>query len=327
VPRRTVRVVLWVNEENGLRGGRAYRDAHRAEAERHVALLESDIGNGLVRTPDDFGLQGERPTHPELLDWLAADFVETHWDMKRLIKQLVLSATYKQSSEHEAGSSKLADEIDPENKLLSRAPRYRLPAWMIRDSALQAAGLLNPALGGPPVKPYQPDGVWEENFMGRFHYEPSEGPEQYRRTVYAFWRRSVAPTFLFDSAQRRTCEVKPSRTNTPLHALTLLNDETMLECSRVLAEKAMRASKTDAGRIRHMALCVLSREPSAQEAEVLGEKLAHARRYYTDHVADAQSFLKHGQAPQGKDISVSDLAATTLVASMILNLDEAMTRE
>jgi len=167
------------------------------------------FGSGLVRTPEDFGLQGERPTHPELLDWLAVEFM-SQWDVKNLLRLIVTSATYRQRSE----VSETLRLRDPENRLLARAGRFRLPSWMIRDSALQASGLLNPTLGGPPVRPYQPAGVWEENFMGRFKYEPSDGKEQYRRTVYAFWRRSVAPTLLFDSAQRRVCEVRSPRTNT-----------------------------------------------------------------------------------------------------------------
>jgi Protein of unknown function (DUF1549)/Protein of unknown function (DUF1553)/Planctomycete cytochrome C len=284
-------------------------------------LWQMLFGNGLVRTPDDFGLQGERPTHPELLDWLAVDFKDNHWDMKRMIKQLVMSQTYRQTSDAKGQSA------DPENKLLSRAPRYRLPAWIIRDSALKSAGLLNPTLGGPPVKPYQPDGIWEENFMGRFHYEPSEGPDQYRRTVYAFWRRSVAPTFLFDSAQRRVCEVKTGRTNTPLQALTLLNDETMLEASRVLAANVLHVTKDAGSSIREMVKRVLCREASEAEIKMLASKLSHAREYYADHPADAKKLLHHGQSPIDAQLNIADLAATSIVATMILNLDEAITRE
>jgi hypothetical protein len=195
-------------------------------------LWQMMFGAGLVRTPDDFGHQGEFPTHPELLDWLAVELLEHDWDLRHILRLIATSETYRQSSD-------VTPELlsrDPGNRFLARAPRFRLPAWMIRDSALQAAGLLNRSLGGPPVHPWQPDGVWREIFMGRFTYRPSVGPAQYRRTLYAFWRRSSAPTFLFDSAQRRVCEVGIRRTNTPLHALTLLNDATMLEAARVLAE-------------------------------------------------------------------------------------------
>ncbi|MGB0580792.1 MAG: PSD1 and planctomycete cytochrome C domain-containing protein, partial [Limisphaerales bacterium] len=191
------------------------------------------FGAALVRTPEDFGLQGEAPTHPRLLDWLAVEFMESGWDVKHLMKTIAMSETYRQSS---VVSPELL-ERDPENRLLARAPRFRLPSWMIRDGALKAAGLLNSAIGGPPVRPYQPVGVWREMFMGRFTYQPSVGPAQFRRTLYAFWRRSSAPTFLFDSSQRRMCEVRPRRTNTPLHALTLLNDTSMLESARHIARK------------------------------------------------------------------------------------------
>ncbi len=199
-------------------------------------LWQMCFGIGLVKTAEDFGLQGERPSHPELLDWLALEFIESGWDIKHVMKLMVMSSTYRQSSR--VDGALLAR--DPENRLLARGARFRLPAWMLRDAALHASGLLEPALGGPPVRPYQPAGVWEENFMGRFTYEPSEGPAQYRRTLYAFWRRSIAPTFLFDSAQRRSCEVRTPRTNTPLQALTLLNDENYLEASRALATRALK---------------------------------------------------------------------------------------
>ncbi|MEQ2009714.1 MAG: PSD1 and planctomycete cytochrome C domain-containing protein, partial [Limisphaerales bacterium] len=162
-------------------------------------LWQMLFGAGLVRTPEDFGLQGERPTHPELLDWLAVEFMESGWDVKHILRLMATSATYRQSSV----VSESLRARDPENRLLARAPRFRLPAWMLRDGALRSSGLMNAALGGPPVRPHQPEGVWEEIFMGRFKYEPSEGAAQHRRTLYAFWRRSIAPTFLFDSAQRR----------------------------------------------------------------------------------------------------------------------------
>ena len=163
--------------------------------------------------------------------------------------------------------------------------------------------------------------------MGRFHYEPSEGPDQYRRTVYAFWRRSVAPTFLFDSAQRRVCEVKTARTNTPLQALTLLNDGTMLEASRSLAANALHATKDAEAICREMLKRVLCREPSNAEIQMLAVKLGRAREYYTAHSADAEKLLHHGQSPIDSSLSLADLAATSVVATLILNLDEAINRE
>lgn len=276
------------------------------------------FGAGLVRTPDDFGLQGQRPTHPELLDWLAVDFMDHGWDVKHLLRRIVTSHTYQQDS---AGSPELLAR-DPDNRLLARGPRFRLPAWMLRDAALAASGLLNPALGGPPVRPYQPEGVWEEIFMGRFTYEPSEGAAQNRRTLYAFWRRSIAPTFLFDSAQRRVCEVGMTRTNTPLQALTLLNDRTILEASRELARK-MQPMKHDAERIDWLCQRVLSRRPSSEEMEVLQREWRRARGHYEQAPEEAAKYL----SASASQPSLADLAAGTLVAALVLNLDEAITHE
>ena len=264
------------------------------------------FGAGLVRTADDFGLQGQRPTHPELLDWLAVDLMENGWDLKHLIRQIVTSETYQQSSDQK-------DAFDPSNLLLSRGPRFRLPAWMLRDAALKSAGLLNPALGGPPVRPHQPEGVWEEIFMGRFTYQPSQGAAQNRRTLYAFWRRSIAPTFLFDSAQRRVCEVSMTRTNTPLQALTLLNDQTRMEAAEALARQ-MLARPSD--RLQFLYQAVLTRHATPRELSVLQRELDRAGSHYRAHPADA-----------AKLNATPELAAHTLIASMVLNLDEAITHE
>ena len=278
-------------------------------------LWQIMFGSGLVRTPEDFGLQGDYPTHPQLLDWLAVELVEHRWDIRHILRLIATSETYQQSS-------RLTPEllrIDPENQLYARAPRYRLPAWMIRDSVLQVSGLLNPAVGGPPVSPWQPDGVWREIFMGRFTYRPSVGPAQYRRTLYAFWRRSSAPTFLFDSAQRRVCEVGIRRTNTPLHALTLLNDQTMLEASRVLAE----SSKS----LAELATRVLNRKLSDDELSILQREYERAFNYYSKQPDEGNDFLAVGQQRSPSKDYVPELAAKMTVASMILNLDEAMTHE
>lgn len=278
------------------------------------------FGAGLVRTVEDFGLQGERPTHPELLDWLAVDFREHGWDLKRLCRQIVTSRTYRQRSDMSADL--LAR--DPENRLLARGARYRLPSWMLRDQALAAAGLLNPAVGGPPVRPWQPPGVWEELFMGRFTYEPSEGPAQHRRTLYAYWRRAIAPTFLFDAAQRRACEVRLPRTNTPLQALTLLNDAIYLEAARALAER-----DADAEAIFR---AVLLRSPTDAERRVLDREAARAGAHYADHPAAATALLAATDPGRSFVVPAADAeraerAAATVVASLILNLDEALTHE
>jgi len=278
------------------------------------------FGAGLVRTVEDFGAQGERPTHPELLDWLAVDFMEHGWDMKRLCRQIVTSRTYRQAAE--VSPERLAR--DPENRFLARGARHRLPAWMLRDQALAVSGLLHPAVGGPPVKPWQPPGVWEELFMGRFTYEPSAGEAQHRRTLYAFWRRAIAPTFLFDSAQRRTCEVRLPRTNTPLQALTLLNDTIYLEAARALAERDHDVAS--------MFRAVLFRPPQAAERGVLDREFARARDHYREFPADADALLDSTDparifTPPTAASARADRAAATVIASLILNLDEALTHE
>lgn len=282
-------------------------------------LWQLCFGTGLVKTTEDFGLQGERPSHPELLDWLAVECIESGWNIKHMLKLIVMSSTYRQRS-------RVTEEqlsTDPENRLLARGSRFRLPSWMLRDSALRASGLLHPVIGGPPVRPFQPAGVWEENFMGRFTYVPSEGPAQYRRTLYAFWRRSIAPTFLFDSAQRRACEVRTPRTNTPLQALTLLNDENYLEASRALA--ALSMEQTDP--LGEMALRVLSRELSERERLVLMRERDKALKYYRDRPDAASTFLSRGHFVPDAALPVTELAAYTIVASMLFNLDEAITHE
>ena len=281
------------------------------------------FGNGLVRTPEDFGLQGERPTHPELLDWLAVEFMESGWDVKHILQVMATSATYRQSSV--ASPALLAR--DPENRLLARAPRFRLPAWMLRDGALRSSGLMNAALGGPPVRPHQPEGVWEEIFMGRFKYEPSEGAAQYRRSLYAFWRRSIAPTFLFDSAQRRVCEVRTPRTNTPLQALTLLNDETFLEASRALAAGILRAAIKPEDRLAEIYRRVVARPPGAKETAVLQREFDRALALYRTKPDEATKLLAGAQFKTDSKLNAAELAAYTIVASLAFNLDEAITHE
>ncbi len=288
-------------------------------------LWQLVFGAGLVRTPEDFGLQGERPTHPELLDWLAVEFMESGWDVKALLRLMVTSQTYRQSSV----TPEPLRVRDPDNRLLARSSRYRLPAWMLRDAALSRAGLLNPAIGGPPVRPHQPDGVWEEIFMGRFKYESTPGRAQYRRTLYAFWRRSIAPTFLFDAAQRRVCEVRGPITNTPLQALTLLNDGTQREASYALALRFANQSQPVRQTLRGLFRAVLGREARDPELKVLEREHSRAHAYYRDHPEKAAALLEldaEGLGPSEIPVSVSR-AALELTASTLLNLDEAITRE
>jgi len=286
-------------------------------------LWQLCFGNGLVRTPEDFGLQGEFPTHPDLLDWLAVELIESEWDLQHVLRLIVTSETYQQDSRVSADLWKL----DPENRLLARGARFRLPSWMIRDAALASSGLLNPALGGPPVFPYQPEGVWAENTMGRFGYEPSQGPAQFRRTVYAFWRRSSAPTFLFDNAQRRVCEVRARQTNTPLQALTLLNDVTQLEASREVARRAIEKAPEAGERLRFLFESIVSRDPSAAEAALLTGQLRTAEAAYRDQPGEAAKLLDFGQPERRPSGNEAELAAYMVVASLIFNLDEAITHE
>jgi hypothetical protein len=284
---------------------------------------QSLFGTGLVKTADDFGLQGERPVHPELLDWLAVEFIESGWDVKRLLRLIVTSATYRQSS---TVTPALA-ERDPENRLLARGARFRMPSWMIRDSALAASGLLVDRLGGTPVKPYQPAGVWEEATFGNKRYEQDQGEALYRRSLYVFWRRIIGPTLFFDVANRQTCTVKTPRTNVPLHALLTLNDTTYIEAARALAQRVMIA-ETDSPRRLNLAFKrVLGRDPNAGELAVLTRALDRHAATYTADPAAANSLLAIGASPRAAALDPAEHAAWTLVCSTLLNLDESLTKE
>ena len=282
------------------------------------------FGNGLVKTPEDFGIQGEKPSHPELLDWLATEFVQSGWDLKALYRLIVTSATYRQVSRVPAALA----ERDPQNRLLARGPRYRLPAWMIRDQALAASGLLVPNLDGPPVKPYQPTGVWEEATFGTKSYEQDHGPALYRRSVYTFWRRIVGPTEFFDTASRQTCVVKPGRTNSPLHALLTLNDVTYVEAARALAERVLlEADSSPEARVDRAFRLVLARKPSARERQVL---LASYARITGEFAGDREAVERHlnvGESKRNPRLDPLEHAAFTALCSAIFNLDEALSKE
>lgn len=278
---------------------------------------QSLFGVGLVKTAEDFGQQGEWPSHPELLDWLAVDFMESGWNTKALLKTIVTSNTYRQSSK---ASPELLQR-DPENRLLARGPRVRLAAEMLRDQALVASGLIVEKLGGPSVRPYQPDGLWKEITMQGGEYEPGKGEDLYRRSLYTYWRRTVAPPMMlnFDSATRESCTVRENRTNTPLQALNLMNDETFLEASRVLGTRMMKEG-LELGFER-----VVSRRPKPQELAILKDSLTYHRDYFSDE-AEARKFIQQGASSIDPKINVRELAAYTAVASMIFNLDEAVTK-
>jgi len=287
-------------------------------------LWQQLFGTGLVKTAEDFGLQAEVPVHPELLDWLAAEFVASGWDVKALLRTLVTSEVYRRSSDIRTPAD---HERDPENRLLARGPRFRMPSWMIRDQALAAAGLLRRDVGGPPVFPYQPDGVWEEATFGKKGYRQDPGDAVHRRSLYVFWRRIVGPTMFFDAAKRQVCEVKPLRTNTPMHALAVLNDVTYVEAGRALAETVLREISDDAERMRRIGWRVLGREPTAEELVIWERGLRRARETYGADADAARRFLGHGAAPRDESLPVDLHAAWAALCLHLLNLDETLTKE
>ncbi|NQU48493.1 MAG: DUF1553 domain-containing protein [Planctomycetes bacterium] len=282
------------------------------------------FGVGLVKTMDNFGSQGERPTHPELLDWLALEFQRSGWDVKHMMRLMVDSATYRQSSDRSAE----VQELDPDNRLLARGPRYRLPSWMIRDHALQASGLLVDKIGGPGNYPYQPAGVWQEFTFQTRTYPQGEGASLYRRSLYTFWRRIVAPTMFFDSATRQSCSVTERRTNTPLHALSTLNDTTYVEASRFLAQRILQKPHVDeVARIRDAFLLMLSRVPSASETELVKNSLQRLRQQFQAAPLEAEQLLQAGASARDQNIDAIELAAWTSMALALFNLDETLTKE
>lgn len=284
------------------------------------------FGIGIVKTAEDFGVQGEFPKHPELLDWLAAEFIESGWDVKHLLELILTSETYQRSSQV---TPELLEQ-DPENRLLARGARYRMPSWMIRDQALAASGLLNDTIGGAPVNVYQPAGIWEEATFGKKKYVQDHGDKLYRRSLYIFWRRIVGPTMFFDSAARQICEVKTPRTNTPLHALATLNDTTYVEAARATAERIFKATGSkagDAGRLRQAYRLVLAREPDKTELRVWQAGLERARRQFANDADAAIELLKVGESKRDESLDPVEHAALTAVCLGILNLDEALNRE
>jgi hypothetical protein len=283
------------------------------------------FGTGLVKTVDDFGAQGEWPSHPELLDWLATELVAGGWDLKAALRLIVTSATYRQSSRSDPGLR----QRDPENRLLARGPRLRLPAEMVRDQALMASGLLAERLGGPSVKPYQPEGLWKDLAEVK-DYPQDHGPDLHRRSLYTFWKRTVSPPSMavFDAPTRETCTVRESRTNTPLQALTLLNDVTFVESARVLAQRVIaEGGPTPEGRITLAFRLATARRPTPDELSVLLEGYNDHRAHYRDHPEAARALIAAGEAPRDPTVDPGELAATTVVAGVILNLDETITKE
>lgn len=311
------------------------------------------FGTGLVKTAEDFGVQGERPTHPELLDFLAVTFGSPKsqvpnprgdgaqdgsggpktasatvnqglgWSQKALLRLLVTSETYKQS----AKASPDLVARDPENRLHARGPRFRLSSAMLRDQALAVSGLLVEKLGGPPVKGYQPEGIWEDATFGQIKYVQEHGEALYRRSLYSFWRRIVGPTNLFDAGARQQCTVRLARTNTPLHALTLLNDVTYVEAARAFAQRVLTSGGAgDAERIQFAFRLATARRPTAGEAQLLLSRLQRLRAQYAGDEAAAKKLLSVGESKRDDRLPLGEHAAWAGLCSLILNLDEVVSK-
>jgi hypothetical protein len=285
---------------------------------------EMYFGQGLVKTAEDFGSQGAWPSHSDLLDWLATEFIRNGWDIKAMQKLIVTSATYRQAS-------RVTAELrhkDPENRRLARGPRLRLPAETIRDQALFVSGLLVEKLGGPSVKPYQPAGLWKE--LAGESYEQDHGAKLYRRSLYTFWKRTIPPPAMmtFDAAGRETCVVRHGRTNTPLQALNLMNDVTYVEAARNLAQHVMlQGGKTVAERLAYAFRLATARPPRPSELQILRAGFEHHRATYDQNRQAALRLVSAGESNRDPRVNVGELAAYTAMAGMILNLDETVTKE
>ncbi|QDU89753.1 Planctomycete cytochrome C [Pirellulimonas nuda] len=285
------------------------------------------FGIGLVKTTEDFGSQGERPSHPELLDWLAVEFIDSGWDVKQFYRLIARSSVFRQSSR----VTPALHEKDPENRLLARGPRYRIDGFAVRDVALGAAGLLRTDVGGPPVKPYQPGGLWEAvGASASDRYVQDTGDNLYRKSMYTYWRRAVNPPLqtIFDASGREVCNVRRRLTNTPLQALALMNDETFIEAARRLAQRMM----TESGRSPDERLAYGYRLATAYHAspatlQVLRDNLGFFKGHFAERQTDALALLAHGQSPRDQSLDASEHAAYTAVAHLILNLDETITLE
>ena len=311
-PRNRLTLAKWlVSDDNPLTA--------RVVANR---CWEHIFGTGLVATSEEFGAQGDLPSHPELLDWLATELVRERWDLKATLRRLVTSATYRQSSRVSAEMARR----DPENRLLSRGPRLRLPAEMIRDQALAVAGLLSPKIGGPPVKPPQPSSGLSAAFGSRIDWETSAGEDRYRRGLYTTWRRSnpYPSMTTFDAPNRETCTLRRSRTNTPLQALVTLNDPVFVEAAQALARRMAEAGPTPADKARRGFRLTLARPPSDEEVIRLVRLYATTRKSLEKNLANAQKLATEPLGPLPKAADAVELASWTVVANVLLNLDETL---
>ncbi len=294
----------------------------RVQANR---LWQYFFSTGLVKTSEDLGVQSEVPIHGALVDWLAVEFREHGWSQKHLVRLILNSTTYRQSS-------RITPDLlqkDPENRLMSRASRFRMPSIVLRDLALSASGLLNPKMGGKPVYPYQPSEVWETLAITKerdFTYPASSGPDLYRRSLYTFWRRTIGPTNIFDASARQACKVRGSLTSTPLHALTTLNDITWVEASRVLAEHAMQQSPDRRVQITWAFRKILARVPTEKDQAMLQRAHEKQLAIFSADPAGAAAFVAVGSAPKSS-LPAVDHAALSSVCLLLFNLDESLTRQ
>ncbi|MFU8894256.1 MAG: DUF1553 domain-containing protein [Luteolibacter sp.] len=290
-------------------------------------IWQEVFGVALVDTPDDFGIMGTRPTHPELLDWLAVEFRESGWDLHHMYRLLLTSHTYRQSQQIRED----ARAIDPDNRLLSRAPRFRMDAEMLRDTALQASGLLVDRVGGPSVKPYQPDGIWDAVAMPESDtkkYKADSGENLYRRSLYTFWKRAAPPASLetFDAEARESVCVGRARTNTPLQALVSMNDPQFFEAARLLGDRAIQHSADGDSRLQFIARTLLARELDARELDALRERHAIFLAHYTEHPEDARAVLTTGEFPANPEVEPTEAATWTMLSNLMLNLDESLVK-
>jgi hypothetical protein len=285
------------------------------------------FGAGLVKTVEDFGAQGEPPSHPELLDWLATEFQSRGWNIKALLKTIVMSATYRQSSR----VTQQLGQSDPENRMLARGPRLRLPAEMIRDQALFVSGLLVEKLGGPSVRPYQPEGLYKDMvFSNMTDYDQDQGEGLWRRSLYTFWKRTITPPAMhvFDASARESCTVREPRTNTPLQALNLMNDVTYVEAARLLAERIItEGGATPESRISWAFRLLTARSPDESERRILLGNLKAQLDYFQRHPQEAPGLLLVGARRSDGKLNAGELAAYSVVASLLLNLDEVITKQ
>ncbi|WDQ16007.1 PSD1 and planctomycete cytochrome C domain-containing protein [Rhodopirellula sp. P2] len=289
-------------------------------------IWQSHFGTGIVKTAEDFGLQSEMPSHRALLDWLAVEFIESGWDVQAMHRLIVTSAAFNQSSKRKNGHN----DPDPGNRLISRGPRYRADGFVIRDLALQVAGIANDKVGGPSVKPYQPSGLWESvAARAGTRYKPDQGDSLYRKSMYSYWKRAVNPPrqTIFDASGREVCNVRVRRTNTPLQALVLMNDPTFVEAARNLAQRALQLDATDDERLSQLAFWAIAKRPSPSTLKVMSSNLSYFQDHYQAAPEAAQKLLAVGESKPDSQLDAQELAAMTAVAHLILNTDEFITVE